>query len=146
MSTTDFRYLYLRNANKFPVACIAYSVSLDKGTVVYGISTYNVRDEPSYDQRMARELAVGRAILNRQILFLPKGYHKLTDIIWLLMSHLDQNKGLPTRTRKAVKAWLTRTLKQEQARSRIAFVRDDDNNEAIELEPYGRSFSARDNF
>lgn len=113
MSTPDFRFLYLRDKNQFPIACIAFNISLDTRAVLYGVSTFNIRDELVYDRHMGRCLAVGHAMLDKKTMVIPKGMVKLQDIIWVLMSHLSKDKTLPTRARKSVNAWLNRAIRQE---------------------------------
>jgi hypothetical protein len=113
MSTQEFRFFYLRNKNNFPIACLAYNISFDTRVVLYGLSTYNLRDELVYDQHMGRCLAVGHAMLDKNTITLPKGMVKLHDILWMLMSHLHKDKTLPTRARKAINAWLNHSIEQE---------------------------------
>lgn len=112
MSET-FRYMYLRDQNKFPVCCISYLVDRNECKATYGVATFNPDDKHvSFDRTFLREVAVGRLALYRKVAYYPsKQYNSLARINVAIVQAMAQEKDLPKRTRKAVKAWLDNASK-----------------------------------
>jgi hypothetical protein len=52
-------YIYVRNDQKFPVGCVAYTPS-KKGEMVYAYSVFNPKDK--FSKQQARDVAGGRCL------------------------------------------------------------------------------------
>ena len=113
MSET-FRYMYLRDQNKFPVACVAYLIDRNDNKANYGIATFNPDDKHvTFDRTFLREIAVGRLALYRKIAHYPsKQYNSLAQINVAIVQAISKERELPKRTRKAVDLWLQDAAKK----------------------------------
>lgn len=100
------RYLYIRNKNKFPVACVAIKFDPEKNLINYGISTHCPKD--NFNRKLARQIAKDRLDIRNQTInvFPEDNTTTFRGIIKALMTGLAQDETLPTRTRKAVRMWL----------------------------------------
>lgn len=103
-----FRYMYLRDENKFPIAVVAYLIDRNECRATYGIATFNPDDKRvTFDRTFLREIAVGRLALYKRVAHFPKKqYNSLARINIAIVQQLRTEKDLPKRTRKAVDAWL----------------------------------------
>ena len=99
------RFMFLRNANKQPVGCIAVNMSM--GLLTYGLSVLNPLDK--FDRGLARGIAEGRlnsSSAYRQILN-GATLETMHDISKSVMLDLLINPHAPSRARKAARLWLT---------------------------------------
>jgi len=101
------RVTFLRNADNKPVGCVVINVDRHNKRIEYQVSTLNPADK--FDREMARLLATGRLVESPFHLWLPNkaGLHEISRRV---MQHIATNKGIPNRSRKAAKTWLTKNL------------------------------------
>jgi hypothetical protein len=110
---SKFRFLYLRDGKRFPVACISYHFDPETSTVLYGVSTINPLDRFSFNREVARSLAAGRLALEQKkaYLSLDAGANN-NEVMFCLLDYLERHdKTLPTRARKAIKLWLSKVVR-----------------------------------
>jgi hypothetical protein len=105
---SSFRYTYLRDANRFPVACLAMQYDKETNTVLVGIATVHPSDmKGHYSKSLARRLAVGAAGINPIVIPMTVNSKSITthDILWDTLEALEDNKHVPTRAKKAISEW-----------------------------------------
>lgn len=102
----DVRVFFLRDAKKFPVACVASRLNATKALVEFTISVRNPLDE--FNRQRGRKIAEDRLTLNKGLHwvgFRPKQAKK--DVLTLIASMTT----LPVRVREAAKYQLTQLPK-----------------------------------
>lgn len=92
------RWFYLKDENKFPVACVASE--LDEDQVKFAVSTHNPLDP--FNREMARKVAIGRLTHNKLVGKVPA----VPGIKERIVSQIAMDEKLPTRTVKAANYWL----------------------------------------
>lgn len=100
------RWFYLKDENKFPVACVASELMGD--AVLFAISTYNPLDR--FDREMARKVATGRLASKKVLGIVPANEQRIKERIVKAIAGNDQ---IPARTVRAAKYWLSQ--RQEKA-------------------------------
>lgn len=128
--SSDFRYLYLKDENKFPHTCVAFKIDRNTNKAFYGVSTVHPNDKgQNFDRKIARELAVGRLVLDQKnITFPTHQYNSVQDIMQFLIYALDDDKTLPKRTQRAIAAWIANGRKHNVP----GLSRDDFSQDAFE--------------
>lgn len=53
-------FLYLRDENRFPVACVAIDINEDRLNYKFATSTVNPLDRAKFSKILAKQIAVGR--------------------------------------------------------------------------------------
>ena len=107
-----YRFLYLRDKNRFPVACVAMDYDKVKNNVRVGLSTVHPLDKKgSFSKAVARRLAVGAAILTPISVPMKVVSSLITthDITSEVLGTLEHNHTVPTRVRKAIDLWFKTT-------------------------------------
>lgn len=102
---TNPRYFYIRNKNKFPVACVAMTLDRESNLIHYGLSTHAPGD--NFNRKFARELAKVRMEKHNKTVAITQQEEtkSFRGVLRSLLLHLMDEKELPTRTRKAIKLW-----------------------------------------
>jgi hypothetical protein len=99
------RFMFLRNANKQPVGCIAVDVSI--GLLTYGVSVLNPLDK--FDRVLARSIAVGRwgsSTASRSVRIDTSVQPNMHQISATVMRDIADDHDAPSRARKAARLWL----------------------------------------
>jgi hypothetical protein len=102
--TPSIRYLYLRDKNRTPVACIAMVIPKSRMEVSYGVSTCNPADHCKC--KVGRQLALGRAIENPNRVLMPWSKSTLHELLREVVDNVLNDKTIPNRARKAARAWM----------------------------------------
>lgn len=97
------RVMYLRDKHYQPHGCVAIQINPRTQFVEYNISTLNPADR--FDRKVARELALGRMLLEPETLRVPRN-PSLHDISIAVMRDLACSKTAPSRAVKSAKLWL----------------------------------------
>jgi len=106
------RIMFLRDANYFPIGCLAINLDRKNRQLKYQYSVLHPSDY--FDRKTARHLALGR-MLDCPIT-IPMDRTKevnMHDISNAVMTHLAASNA-PTRAVKAAKLWLATTKLQEK--------------------------------
>jgi len=117
MNYPQFRFTYLRErpcrgAKKgFPVGCVAMVIDKEANEVGIGVATCHPTDKKNdYSKAMMKHLAVGRLMLDRQVVPLPPSvkdeFYSSHDILCEVFFALQQDHSLPARARKAINRWI----------------------------------------
>ena len=95
------RFFYLRDAKKFPVACVATSVVTTPGGqyIAFSVATHNPADD--YDKQYGRLLAKSR-LISQECMVVAADAGAKTRVI----ERIAENPYLPARTRSAASGWL----------------------------------------
>lgn len=115
------RIFFLRNENKFPVACIASTIEqvVDGAIVRYAISTHNPKDP--YDKKLARSMALERLAKKKMWVHVRETpFEKLVGssidlpddpklIKKMMLTEIANEADWPQRVRDAAKLWLSTT-------------------------------------
>jgi len=109
-ATPPIRYLYLRDKNRTPVACIAMVIPKSRMEVSYGVSTCNPADHCKC--KVGRQLALGRAIEDPNRVLMPWTKSTLHELLREVVDDVIKDKKIPNRTRKAAQAWMQYAAKQ----------------------------------
>lgn len=95
------RVFYLRDANKFPVACVASRVvdseNLKTPIIRYAISIHNPKD--TFDRKRGREIAIGRLLKGKHIGWV----HKQPGVKIEVLNEIARDPNIPQRVRDAAK-------------------------------------------
>lgn len=109
------RFIYLRDQNKQPHACVAVAFNKKTKQVVYALSSLNPMDK--FNREVARDLAVGRLLQRGNELDLSDlenpDCHTITRVILKDLLTLD-NDDLPSRARKLAKRWLAKDAEYQK--------------------------------
>jgi len=93
------RWFYLKDENKFPVACVASDK--EENMIVFSVSTHNPVDP--FDRDVARQVAIGR-------LTAKKFAGVVTDETGIkekIVTKIAASKTLPARAIEAANYWLS---------------------------------------
>ncbi len=101
------RWFYLKDENKFPVACVASELDEDK--VRFAVSTHNPLDP--FNREMARRIAIGR-LTHRKFTGEVSATPGIKEKI---VSYIAQDEKLPTRTVRAANYWLNQRDERKTA-------------------------------
>lgn len=97
------RIMYLRDANYFPVGCVAITLNRHKNTVEYQLSVLNPQDR--FDRKVARQLALGR-LVEAPVTVVLSGHATMHEISLAVMKSIVSLNSAPSRAVKAAKTWL----------------------------------------
>jgi hypothetical protein len=121
------RYMYLRDAKREPIGCLAIKLHRKKGYLEYQVSTVNPIDRVDpitgrslpFNRSMARHLAAGKML--EDALCVPMDSEvNMIQVSILVMKDLASlplptHRGdIPTRAIKAAKLWLNNRTQQDQ--------------------------------
>jgi hypothetical protein len=109
-AATKHRFFYLRDKDKFPVACVA-SITNNTDRVQFALSIHNPRD--IFDKTRAKEIALDRLRMGKttgEVEFDPRPGIK-TRIMGVIattefMNHRAKPMRIPDRVRRAAREWL----------------------------------------
>lgn len=104
------RVFWLRDTNRFPLACVASEFDPDNNTIAYGLSVYNPTD--AFSKKRGRTVAEGRL---RSVML----DHTASPFKWMgplgadkpkhaIVNTLAHTPELPDQVRRAAKLWLNR--------------------------------------
>lgn len=99
------RLTYIRDKNKVPVACLAYSHHMEaSGSVLrFGLSVHNPSDR--FNREVAADLAIGRFVRSPIIIKFDANT-TLKNMLHDLMVGLINDKNSPNRLKKAAKNYI----------------------------------------
>lgn len=111
------RFFYLRDSNKFPVACVVSTKNV-QNQVQFALSIHNPRDV--FDRIRAKEIALERLRAGKilgEVSFEPRSHIK-TSIMTVIaaseyMNHRAKPMRIPDRVRAAANGWLIRHVEAE---------------------------------
>ncbi len=107
METKEFRFKYLRDEQRFPVACIATKVDRVNNVVAVGLSTVHPLDKKGhYSKARARMIAMERAVSKPFVIELDPEEKSAKDIMLAVVETLYDDNRTPTRVHKLLKRWL----------------------------------------
>lgn len=122
-----YRYTYLRDENRFPVACVAMLFDKSKKEVAIGVSIVHPRDRKAYSKDRARDIARKRAEIRPIILedidtvSLIPGVVSTHDILAAVYDYiengvdLETGKKFPLRVRNVATAWFVKVDAKQTA-------------------------------
>lgn len=98
------RFFYLRDENRFPVACVAHE--LVDGYVRYAVSTHNPLD--TYNKTMAKHIATSRLKIGSSYSnAVLDGPDWKLNIMWDILAPIDcDGRRFPQRAMRAAQAWI----------------------------------------
>lgn len=115
------RVFYIRDSNKFPVACVAYTqVTADE--VAYGLSIHNPKD--SFNKVLGRSIAIGRLEKSKEDEYI--GLVKESDkhlIEASILSNIETKESIPVKIRKEAFRNVEQFYKQREANRLTAIIR-----------------------
>ena len=103
----DQKLFYLRDKNRFPVACVATRlVKTNKKLVEFSVSIYNPED--SFSRDVAKRVALGRLAAGTGWLIpvQEEGEKVKKEIMTAIAFNKISGSCFPTRARLAAKLWL----------------------------------------
>lgn len=93
-------FAYLRDLNKFPVACLAIQTEENVPEAKVQFAVYNPHDV--FNRKKAREIATGRLAKHPLVITLPEpGVHQ-SVIIEAFVDMLKKESHLPSRLKEAI--------------------------------------------
>lgn len=101
---SGYRVMFLRDANRQPVGCLAIGLTRSQRTAKYQVSVLNPIDK--FDRGLARQIALGRLVESPFTVLLSGATVDIHSISKEVMTHLSQNGDVPARANKAARRWL----------------------------------------
>ena len=98
-----FRIMFLRDKANQPVGCVAITLNKTSTKAKFNLTTLNPVDD--FDRKLARQLAIGRAVEDPMVVTLPKDA-SIHDVSAAVMKSIGESKTIPDRSRKAARRWL----------------------------------------
>lgn len=92
-------FVYLRDAKRFPVACLAIHTEENSPTASFGVATHNPHD--LFKRSKARGISMGRMLKKPVVVDLPEPNVPHSVVIGAVLNTLQQG-SLPPRLREAV--------------------------------------------
>lgn len=90
------RFTYVRDKNRRPVGCVAFTLDRETNVVSWATSTHNPAD--TFDKKVGRKIATLRLANPNQFLFNKETYSN--NIITALLEQIANNKNEPNRLRR----------------------------------------------
>lgn len=109
------RVFFLRDSNRFPIACVASEIitrDKDRKYVMFALSVCNPKDKQVFDRKRARSIAEGRMALllkstSRSKVERLSGFVPAQgNIKRAIMQTLELDHSLPQQVRNAAEFWL----------------------------------------
>lgn len=105
--SSNYKIMFLRGSNNFPVGCVAFSTSKNGSgavTINYQVSTLNPSDE--FNRRVARQLAIGRTVEIPISISMSGHNTSYNEVVTAIMKDMMNRPEVPNRSRSAAIKWL----------------------------------------
>lgn len=100
-------FVYLRDAKRFPVACLALHTTPESVNVHVGVATYNPHD--TFNRARARQISAGRMNKKPLIVPMPQGNLSHKAVVDAAIAAIRANAPMLTpRLKDAVESYIAR--------------------------------------